>query len=93
MKFTAAESQAIAAEAGISDASFGKNYVIYQEGPENVCIFQATYAYTTPSRPPDDGKLRKMKPDLSWLSVSGQHLLPRPGVKRHPPLPLNLIYT
>jgi len=93
MKFTAAESQAIAAEAGMSEEGFCKNYVVFKEGADNVCIFQATYVYTTPSRPPDDGKLRKIKPDLSWLTVGGQHLLPKPGVRRHPPLALNLIYT
>lgn len=93
MKFTDAESQAIATEAGISERSFAKNYVVTREGEENVCIFQATYAYTTPSRPPDDGKLREIKADLSWLSVSGQHLLPKPGVQQHPPLALNVIYT
>jgi hypothetical protein len=42
---------------------------------------------------PDDGKLREIKPDLNWLSVAGQHIIPKPGVWKYHPLSINLIYT
>jgi hypothetical protein len=58
-----------------------------------VCIFQATYARTYHSRPPEDGKLREIKPDVNWLAVGEQHILPKPGVWKYPPLPINIIYT
>jgi len=93
MKFSEKEMAEIAAASGISLMTFKKNYVVAHVEKRSVCIFQTTYAYTSHARPPDDGKLRDIKPDLYWLSVGGQHILPKPTVWRYPPLPLNVIYT
>ena len=93
MKFNEEEVQQIALENKLQPRTFAKNYVVAKERKKSLCIFQATYAYTDHSRPPDDGKLRDLKPDLNWLTVGGQHLLPKPGVWKYPPLPLNFIYT
>ena len=93
MPFTPTELTQIAEENQIAPRTFKKYYVIDSNGKYGVCIFQATYAYTSHSRPPDDGKLRDLKPDLSWLTVGGQHILPKPGVWKYPPLSTNLIYT
>jgi len=93
MKFSEEEICQIAETCQILPRTFKKNYVIAHTRKKSICIFQATYEYTNQARPPDDGKLRELKPDLNWLSVGGQHLLPKPGVWKHPPLPLNLIYT
>lgn len=73
--------------------SFVKNYVIEKNPRGCTVIFRADYSYTDHSRPPDDGKLRELKPDLNWLTVGGQYILPRPGVFRYPPIPLNFIYS
>jgi hypothetical protein len=73
--------------------TFKKNYVVTRTQNNGVCIFQATYSFTNHARPPDDGKLRDIKPDLNWLTVSGQHILPKPGVWKYPPISLNFIYT
>jgi len=82
------------AEAGnLSVRSFKKNYLVAREGKSGICIFQAIYDYTDPARPPDDKKLREIKPDLYWLTVGGQQILPKPGIVKHPPLPVNLIYS
>ena len=93
MPVSPAEVAHLTEENNISPRTFKKNYVIAQQGKRNICIFQATYAYNSQSRPPEDGKLRDVKPDLSWLTVGGQHILPKPGVWKFPPLPLNIIYT
>jgi hypothetical protein len=37
--------------------------------------------------------MREMKSDLSWLTVGGQHIIPRPGVWKYPPLTYNIIYS
>ncbi|GBC64029.1 hypothetical protein DENIS_5029 [Desulfonema ishimotonii] len=73
--------------------SFRKNYVVTREKKSSICIFQASYSYTHWARPPEDGKLRELKPDLYWLSVDNQQLIPRPGGWQYPPLPLNIIYS
>jgi len=93
MKFTAAEMEKIAEENNMAPQTFKKNYVVAREKKSGICIFQATYSPTNQSRFPDDGKLRDLKPDLSWLTIGGQHLLPKPGVWKRPPIPLNVIYT
>ena len=77
----------------ITVRSFFKNYVVARRGKSGVCLFQATYDCTAHSRPPEDGKLRDINPDLYWLTVSGQHILPRPGVWKHRPLAFNYIYS
>ena len=92
-KFEEEGIQQIAETFQMSPRTFKKNYVVKKYRKKSVCIFQATYGYTDQARPPDDGKLRDLKPDLNWLTVAGQHVLPKPGVTKFPPLPLNLIYT
>lgn len=93
IKIDESELEQIAATNNMKARTFNKNYVITQEKNSGICIFQATYAFTNHARPPDDGKLRDIKPDLNWLSVGGQHVMPKPGVWKYPPIPLNLIYT
>ena len=93
IKIDESEIEQIAAANNMKARTFHKNYVITREGNSGICIFQATYAFTNHARPPDDGKLREVKPDLNWLSVGGQHIMPKPGVWRRPPISLNLIYT
>ena len=83
----------IAEENNLSPRTLIHNYVVARERKSFLCIFQVTYAYTNSARPPDDGKLRDIKPDLNWLTVGGEHLLPKPGVLRYPPLPISLIYS
>ncbi|MFO7964713.1 MAG: hypothetical protein R6U50_12390 [Desulfobacterales bacterium] len=93
MLFSNQEAIQIAEENNISSGSFRKHYVVGRKGRNSVILFRTTYAHTTPARPPDDGKIRDLKPDLSWTTVSGQHIIPIPGVLKYPPLPTNVIYT
>jgi hypothetical protein len=83
----------IAEANGLSPQIFKKNYIVAREKNCGVCIFQASYARTYHAREPEDGKLREIKSDLNWLTVGGQQILPKPGVSKYPPIPLNLIYT
>jgi hypothetical protein len=93
MKFTPEESAQIAEANNMGVRVFKKHYVAAREGEDSICVFQTTYNYTDQARPPDDGKLREIKPDLNWLSVNTQHVLPLPEVWEYPPLPLNIIYS
>ncbi len=93
MKRSIKELDEIAEAHRLSPRSFKKNYVVAREKRCGVCIFQASYARTYHAREPEDGKLREVKSDLHWLTVGEQHILPKPGVLKYPPLPLNVIYT
>lgn len=93
MKFTEHEMEQIAEANNMVLRTFKKNYEIAREEKDGICIFQATYSYTNYARPPDDSKLRELKSDLYWLTVGGQHIMPKPGVWKYPPLPFNIIYS
>lgn len=93
VRFSNDEIRQVAESQQLSPRVFKKNYVIAAKGRYNVCIFQVTYVYTTHSRPPEDGKLREINPDVNWLAVGDQHVLPKPGVSKYPPISLNLVYT
>lgn len=93
MKFTDKETAHIALTNNLDLQTFKDKYAVASEEADSICIFQATYSYTIHSRPPEDGKLREIKPDLHWLTVDSQHILPKPFEWKCPPIPINLIYT
>ena len=93
IKFSVEEMQEIAAANLMPLHLFRKNYLISKEKKDGVCIFEACYSPPDSARPPMDGKLRELKPDLSWQTVSRQFVLPKPGVLKFPPLKVNLIYA
>ena len=93
IKLTNSEAGHVAESNGISVRTFKKNYVVVKGKRENIYILNTSYACTVHARPPEDGKLREIKPDVSWLSVNTQHFIPAPGVWRYPPLPYNVIYS
>lgn len=72
--------------------SFVKRYLVDLCEEYGVGIFQVTYRNTPFSRPPEDGKLRALKPDYQWLTVSDQLLIPLPGNVETYPLPYHIIY-
>lgn len=72
---------------------FLKNYVISKEGDAGVAIFQVTYHHTSHARAPEDGKLRDLNSEYSWLTVKNQSILPKPGAWDKSPVPYSIIYT
>jgi hypothetical protein len=87
------EMRQIAANHNLVYRTFKKNYVVANHRKRGACIFLVTYAYTNHSRPPDDGKLREIKSDVNWLTIGQEHILPKPGVFKYPPLPVGLVYS
>jgi hypothetical protein len=73
--------------------TFKRNFVISKNRKGGVCLFQVSYSYASPAKPPEDGKMRELKPDLSWLRVESQQIIPKAGVWKYPPLPINIIYS
>jgi len=93
IKLTAKEIDQIAEENNFAPLTFKNNYMIAQEGKAGIFILQVTYSYTNQARMPDDGKLREIQPDLNWLTVASQYILPKPYNGKYPPLSINVIYT
>lgn len=93
MALSEEEMQQLSTVNSMAPATFHKNYIVAKEGRKGICLFQVTYTYTNHARPPDDGKLREINPDVNWLTVGQEHIVPKPGVLKYPPLPTSLIYS
>ena len=72
--------------------NFVKRYLVDIRDDHGTGILQVVYHNTTPSKAPEDGKLRKLQPDYQWLTVSNQLLIPLPGNPETYPLPYSTIY-
>lgn len=77
----------------IPSVKFREIYEIRREESSAICLFRVTYVYTAQAKAPADGKLRELKPDLNWLTVKTQHILPKPFSWEYPPIAVNIIYT
>jgi hypothetical protein len=93
IRLTEKEAEQLCIDSRLSPISFRKNYVIGLEPEGMVCLFQTSYTHTSHARPSDDGKLREVKPEVNWIRVDSQLVLPKPNVWKYPPLPLNVIYS
>jgi len=72
---------------------FVKDYLVDVRDDYGVGILQVVYHNTPFSKPPDDGKLRKLQPDYQWLTVSDQLIIPLPGNPETYPVSYSTIYT
>ncbi|MCP3875074.1 MAG: hypothetical protein GY699_18220 [Desulfobacteraceae bacterium] len=78
--------------AGITQNSFTKNYVIGRQRKNFVCILNVKYDYTNHALPSEGGRLREFKPDTNWLTVSEEHILPKPSILSRSPIPYKMVY-
>ena len=78
--------------AGITQNSFTKNYVIARQRKNYICILNVKYDYTSHALPSEGGRLRELNPDTNWLTVSQEHILPKPSTLIHPPIPYKMVY-
>lgn len=78
--------------AGLTQNSFTKNYVIARQRKHFVCILNVKYDYTPHALPSEGGRLRDLKPDINWLTVSREMILPKPSASLHPPIPYKKVY-
>ena len=71
---------------------FREQFLIDSQPDFGVGILQVVYSNSVYSKPPDDGKLRKLQPDYQWLNVSDQMLVPVSSSDIYP-IPYSTIYT
>jgi len=92
IRFQPSEIQALASREGMSTDAFASTY-LYSADDYYVGISEAVYDYTVHSRPPEDGKLRKVKPAYNWLRLCDEFLHPRPDSQTRSPINYNWVYT
>jgi len=93
IKIPTAEMDRLAAENNLDFDYFVDRYLVDIQDDYGVGIFQVVYRNTTYSKPPDDGKLRKLRPDYQWLTVSNQLIIPLPGNPDTYPISYSTIYS
>jgi len=92
LQLTDKELNTIAKENSMTTSIFRENYVIARENKTNIVIFNVIYDYTQQAKRPRDGKLRDLNPDLYWLTINSEQILPKPWTWKFPPLSISKIY-
>lgn len=72
---------------------FLKSHYLYPGKRFYLGILEASYAHTIHSKPPKDGKLRKVKPAYNWLSLRDELLHPRLDAPHVTPIHYNWVYA
>jgi len=71
---------------------FKTGYLYPAEG-FSIGIAEARYSHTAYGRPPEDGKLRKLKPAYNWLRLEDEFLHPRITALNAQPISYNWVYS
>jgi len=71
---------------------FAKKFLIHRTKEFGVAVFQVVYVHTEHSKPPADGKMRDLKPDLQWTRVRQQLLLPTTENSSTRPISYQVVY-
>lgn len=81
-------------EGGLDADRFCERYFIDRNDAYGVGILHVAYRYTPWAKPPEDGRLRRLRPDYQWLTVSDQLLIPLyQEFPEASPLPYRTVYT
>jgi hypothetical protein len=83
----------LAAENRMKFDSFVKRFLVDVQDDYGVGVFQVVYRNTIHSKPPEDGKLRELRLDYRWLTVSDQLLFPLLGHHDIYPVQHSIIYS
>lgn len=92
IQLTNKQVSALAEKQGVDTKAFISAY-LYPAKNFHVGISEASYSYTKYSKPPDDGKLRKLKPAYNWLKIRDELLHPKIDALDASPISYSWTYT
>ncbi|MFH0812526.1 MAG: hypothetical protein V2A69_06765 [Pseudomonadota bacterium] len=92
IQLTEKQVTALAHKEGIGLEAFKSSY-LYPAGEYWVGIAEAVYEYTLHSRPPEDGKLRRLKPAYTWFKVRDEFLHPHINALNARPINYKWLYA
>ncbi|MCP3899426.1 MAG: hypothetical protein GY707_06920 [Desulfobacteraceae bacterium] len=93
VKLSLAQVNKLVKQASLTKKQFLKNYVVAQDGRSYISILNVRYANTIHALPPEGGKLRELNPDINWLTVSSECIVPKPFVKKYAPVQYKMVYS
>ena len=83
---------ALAQREGMDTETFKSSY-LYPAEDYYVGISEAAYDYTLHSKPPETGKLRRLRPAYAWLKLRDEFLHPKRNSLYLRPVNYNWVYT
>ena len=66
---------------------------LYPSEKHYVGISEAYYTHTIHSKPPEDGKIRRLKPAYNWLKLRDEYLHPKTDALDARPISSGWVYT
>ena len=84
--------RALAQRENMDAESFISSY-LYDSKDCHIGISEASYSHTEHSIPPEDGKLRKIKPAYNWLKLREEILHPKISALEARPINYAWVYT
>ena len=75
------------------DLEFLKRHYLYSDEKNYFAILEAAYSHTIHSRPPKDGKIRKIRPAYNWLSLRDEFLHAKSISPHAMPIPYSWVYA
>lgn len=92
VKLPMSDIEQITREQRISFEKFMECFLLDIQDDYGVGVLQVVYSNSIFSKPPEDGKLRKLWPEYKWLNVSNQMLVPIDSPDVYP-IPYSTIYS
>jgi hypothetical protein len=93
LKIDTKQAEALAQREGLSIAALSNDY-LYQTNDSNyIAIAEAMYEYTPHSKPPEDGKLRKVRSAYHWLKLQEELLHPKENSLSAAPITIEWVYA
>jgi hypothetical protein len=92
IQLTNSQIKALAERENMDVETFKVSY-LYPAIDYYVGISEAFYRHTRHSEPPEDGKMRKVKPAYNWLRLADEFLHPKPDSIQLRPINYSWIYT
>lgn len=92
IQFSEKQIAALAKAQNVAVEFLQSNY-LYEGNGCFLGILEASYSYTVHSKPPKDGKLRKIRPAYNWLTLWDELLHPKLDAPHITPLHYNWVYS
>ncbi|MBN2034217.1 MAG: hypothetical protein JW836_13155 [Deltaproteobacteria bacterium] len=92
IQLTDKEIDALAQKERMEVETFKASY-LYPADTFHLGISEALYDYTPVSKPPEDGKLRRLKPAYNWLKIRDEFLHPRDTFQHLRPISYDWVYA
>ena len=92
VQLTKQEVHALALREGMDVKAFASTYLYPAKG-FHIGVSEASYRHTVHSMPPEDGKLRKLKPAYNWLKLREELLHPHIDALDARPIRYDWVYT